>query len=71
MITGVHRSVLPFRVSLPAHQTPDAIPVIVLREIQLEKPAEKNITIQNSRLQWTTGNTEVFNAEAFLLSGHD
>lgn len=58
MIAGVHRSVLPFRVSLRAHQIQDAIPVIVPREIQFAGPVEKMVPIkQNSGLQWTPDNT--------------
>ena len=49
MISGVHRSVPPFRVSLSAHQIQDAILVIVLREIQFARPVGELVPIkQNS-----------------------
>lgn len=48
MIAGAHRSVPPLRVGLRAHQTQDAIPVIVLREIQLARPAEEKRSHQKT-----------------------
>lgn len=49
MISEVHRSVPPFRVGLCAHQIQDAIPVIVLKEIQFARPVGELVPIkQNS-----------------------
>lgn len=73
MIAGAHRSVPPLRVGLRAHQTQDAIPVIVLREIQLARPAEEKRSHQKQR---TTVDIrqhnplKVFKVEVLLLSMH-
>lgn len=71
MISGANRSVPPFRVSLRTHQIQDAIPVIVLREIQFARPEQKIAPIkQNSGLHWTTAHfpLKVFKVEVLLLS---
>ena len=58
MIAGAHGSVPPLRDGLRAHQTQHAIQVIVLKEIQFARPAEKMVPIkQNSGLHWTTDHT--------------
>lgn len=51
MIGRVHRSLPPLRARLCAHQMQDAIPVIVLREIQFAKPHREDRAYQTK--QWS------------------
>lgn len=51
MIVQVHRSLPPFRLRLRAHQMQDAIPVIVLREIQFAKPHREDRAYRTK--QWS------------------